>query len=45
MSTNDDRRIDPAEVDSLLRRLLVIDVAPEKAMIDEEITRRRLAVR
>ena len=44
MGTNDERRIGPAEVDSLLRSLLVIDVEPDKAMIDEEIIRRRLAI-
>lgn len=44
MDTDDKRRVARSEVDSLIRRLLVVDVDPKKAMIDEEIVRRRLAV-
>lgn len=44
MDTDDDRRMGRTDVDTLLRRLLAIDVDADRAMIDEEIVRRRLAV-
>ena len=44
MDTHENRALRRTEVDSLLRRLLAIDVEPDKALIDEEIVRRRLAL-
>ncbi|HEX4903930.1 MAG TPA: hypothetical protein VFU93_00670 [Acidimicrobiales bacterium] len=44
MDTDDKRRVGRSEVDALIRRLLVVDVDPDRAMIEEEIVRRRLAV-
>ena len=43
MDTHESRSLARTDVDSLLRRLLAVNVDPAKARIDEEIVRRRLA--